>query len=115
MKALEEGMELLATWLKLIKITDRSEYRWKVVTEYKADELAPCSEDKKKIERVERTAERKALKKGRAMAKSGSRKFSGKLHQTPGGRQLHHGTGTHHHNGCKSGQRARPHWLDQFQ
>ena len=59
-KALEEGMELLVTRQKLIKLADRSEYGWQVVAEYEEDELASGSEDEKKIERAEKAAERKA-------------------------------------------------------
>ena len=48
---------------KLIKIADRSECGWGVVTEYQADELESCSEDEKKLEKAERAAERKVMRK----------------------------------------------------
>ena len=51
-----------------------------MVAEYKADECASCNEDEKKIEKAERTAERKALRKRKA--KSGSGRFLGKPPQT---------------------------------
>ena len=50
---------------KLIKIADRSEYGWGVVTEYTADELADGSDDEKRLEKAEKAAERKALKRKR--------------------------------------------------
>ena len=60
---LEQGLELLATRQKLIKVTDRSELGWKVVSEYEADELASDSKDENKLKKAERSAERKAAKK----------------------------------------------------
>ena len=81
LKALDEGIELLATRQKLIKIADRSELGWKVVEEYEADELASGSEDEKKLERAERTAERKAVKKRKATTRQGPRNYPGKFRQ----------------------------------
>ena len=63
-EALEKGARLLAERQKLIKIADRSANGWGVVVEYTADELADDSEDEKRLEKVEKAAERKAgLKK----------------------------------------------------
>ena len=38
--ALDQGMELLAAHQKVIKIANRSDFGWRVVAEYKEDELA---------------------------------------------------------------------------
>ena len=57
--ALDQGMELLAARQKLIKIADHSEFGWRVVAEYEADELTSDSDAEKKLEKAERTAERK--------------------------------------------------------
>ena len=46
---------------KSIRLADRSEFGWSVVTEYDADELAEDSDDEKKIEKAEKAAERKAF------------------------------------------------------
>ena len=37
-EALEEGLALIASRQKLIKIADRSEFSWAVVAEYEADD-----------------------------------------------------------------------------
>ena len=58
-EALEKGTRLLAERQKLIKIADRSANGWGVVAEYTADELADDSEDKKRLEKAEKAAERK--------------------------------------------------------
>ena len=81
-KALEDGMELLTSRQELIKIADRSELGWKVVDEYEADELASGSEDEKKLERAERTAERKAVKKRKTTGRQGPRNYAGRLRQS---------------------------------
>ena len=53
--------ELEARGIKgpLIRVADRSELSWTVVAEYDVDALAADSEDEKRLERVERMAERK--------------------------------------------------------
>lgn len=82
--ALDQGLELLASRQKLIKIADRSEFGWKVVAEYEADELASDSEDEKKLEKAERNAERKATKKRKAATRPNGRIFN-KSRQPPAG------------------------------
>ena len=62
---LEQGAKIVAEWLNLIKIADRSEFGWGIVPEYTADELADDSDDEKRLERAENTAERKAGKRRR--------------------------------------------------
>ena len=78
-KVLDDGMELLTTQQKLIRIADRSELGWNVVDEYEANELASGSEDEKKLERAERTAERNAVKKTEDNREAGAQKLYGKV------------------------------------
>ena len=68
--ALLRGRKLLADRQKLIKIADRSDLGWAVVSEYTADELADDSDDEKRLEKAEKAAERKA---GRRKKNSDSR------------------------------------------
>jgi len=81
-QALEERTRLIRLRQKSIRLADHSEFRWSVVTEYDADELAEDSDDEKKIEKAERAAERKAAlarkKRSRTLVSSGvaSRDFS---------------------------------------
>ena len=60
---------------KHIKIADRSELGCKVVEEYEANELALRSEAEKKLERAERTAERKAVKKRKGDREAGAQEL----------------------------------------
>ena len=62
-KALDRGRQMIAERQKLIRIADRSELGWSVVTEYTADELAEDSDDEKRLEKAERSAERKVAKR----------------------------------------------------
>ena len=50
---------------KLIKLADRSEFRWGVVAEYTADELADNSDDEKRIEKTEKADKCKRSLTGR--------------------------------------------------
>ena len=61
--ALEKGAKKIAERQKLIKLADRSDFGWSVVTEYTADELADNSEDEKRIEKAEKAAEKKSVKR----------------------------------------------------
>lgn len=72
-EALEEGLVLIASRQKLIKIADRSEFGWAVVAEYEADDLASGSEDERRLEKAEKAAEKKSLKKRKATAGASSR------------------------------------------
>lgn len=65
-EAIESGLKLLTERQKLIKIADRSEHGWGVVSEYTADDLA---DDTKRLEKAERAAERKAKKRRIAVQK----------------------------------------------
>ena len=75
-EAVESGLKLLAERQKLIKIADRSEHGWGVVSEYTADDLADDSDDEKRLEKAERAAERKAKKRRIAVQKPRQRQPS---------------------------------------
>ena len=70
-KELEEGMQFIAQWQKLIRLADRSEYGWDAVNEYEKDELAEDDDDAKRLEKAEKVAEQKAFKKRRAAGRGG--------------------------------------------
>ena len=77
---LATGRKLLAEHQKLIRmIADRSEYGWGVVAEYTADELADDSDDEKCLEKAEKAAERKAVKrkkKGGESSRTGKGRYN---------------------------------------
>ena len=73
---LEEGMKVLATRQKHIKIADRSEHGWGTVAHYQEDPLASSPEDEKEIERAETKAE-KDVKKETERANKASYKRRG--------------------------------------
>ena len=70
---LEEGIKAIEVRQKHIRMADRSELGWAVVTAYEDDELASDSDDEKRIYRAEREAERIAKRK-RSGAANASRK-----------------------------------------
>ncbi len=49
----------------MIRLADRSEFVWAVVSEYEADVLASDSDDEKRIDKAEKAAECKSLKRKR--------------------------------------------------
>ena len=53
---LDEGRDLIEARQKLVLLTDKSEYRWKTVSEYLDNELADDEEDAKKIKKAEKEA-----------------------------------------------------------
>ena len=57
---IDEGLKLLATRQKYIKITDQSEYGWAMVKHYQDDPLASDSKDKKNLGRAEKEARKDA-------------------------------------------------------
>ena len=57
--AIEEGIALVTKRMKVVKIADKSQYSWATVQEYLSDELASDTEDRKRLFRSERRAERK--------------------------------------------------------
>lgn len=58
--AVKEGKGLVIQHQKHIKLADHSEHSWKVVQEYEMDDLANDSDDKKRIIKAEKAAEKKA-------------------------------------------------------
>ena len=74
----------LANCQRLITIADHSKLGWKVIAEYEVDELVSDSEDKKKLEKAERSTERMATKKRKAAVRHNSGIFN-KPRQTPAG------------------------------
>ena len=82
--ALAKGKKLL----KLILLVDRSDHGWDVVKNYEADELAEGSEDEKKIQKVEKAAQKEAEKRaatGKKSAKGNKRPFLYTRDFRPGG------------------------------
>ena len=59
--SLVKGMKLLGERQKLIKLMDRSDYGWGVISEYMADD----SEDKNEIKKAGKASKIKTLKKKR--------------------------------------------------
>ena len=72
-EAIQQGWRLLDERQKLIRLADRSEHGWGVVDEYTADDLADDSDDERRIEKVERAAERKAGKRRKQRQAPGTR------------------------------------------
>jgi hypothetical protein len=67
-------MKLLEERQKMIRLADRSEYGWDVVSEYQSDELAIDSDDEKRISKAEKAAEKKVLKwKKSVVGKAGNK------------------------------------------
>ena len=62
-KLVKEGKDLIEARQKMIRLADRSEYKWDIVNEYEADELAADSEDDKRITKAEKAAEKAAEKR----------------------------------------------------
>ena len=56
---LDEGMDLIDQWQKVILIADLSEYGWKTVGKYRDNELADNDEDANKMRKAEKEAQRK--------------------------------------------------------
>ena len=59
---LDEGKKALGTRQKHIMVAEQSDYSWATVQQYDINPLATDSEDKKKLEKVEKEAERLANK-----------------------------------------------------
>ena len=67
-------MKAIEVRQKHIKIADRSELGWAVVSAYEEDELASDSDDEKRIYRAEREAERVAKRKRPGGGNAGRKK-----------------------------------------
>ena len=72
---LDEGMKAIAKRQKHKKVADRSDYGWATVKAYDTDDLASGSDDEKRLEKLEKEAERRAAKK-RKGASGNKRKAS---------------------------------------
>ena len=72
---------------KLIKKEDRSESGSGVVAEYQADELVSCSKDEEKLEKAERAAGRKVMRK-RKLIRPGSKGASPKFYHPDNGQYM---------------------------
>ncbi|CAB4015452.1 Hypothetical predicted protein [Paramuricea clavata] len=79
---LQEGKVAIEARMKLIKLADTSDHGWQTVAEYMTNELADNSDDEKRIDRAEKTAEKKA-KKAKASKTSKSRPFQGYPNRIP--------------------------------
>ena len=86
-EVVKEGRQLIARRQKLLKLADRSEFGWAVVEEYIDDDLAEDSDDEKRIERAERAAERKIVKKRRLEEKEAA-KADGMVQRVAGQRPV---------------------------
>ena len=64
-KLLDEGLKLLATRQKYIKIINRSDYGWVMVRYYQDDQIASDTEDEKKLGRVEKEARKDSERQAR--------------------------------------------------
>ena len=83
----QDARELPRKRQKLIKIANKSRDGWQVEAEYKSDELASGSEDKKRLKKARETASRKRHQKDQANNERGKKaRFSG-----GGDNQLFHG------------------------
>ena len=63
--ALDSGTEVVSKRIKVIKMADKSDFGLSMVNEYLWDELAPNSDDEKRMYRAEREAERKTKERCR--------------------------------------------------
>ena len=66
---LQEGSQEITAHQKRIKVADRSDFGWAVVEAYDGNELVEDSADERRLLRVEKSAERKALKRKRRLPK----------------------------------------------
>ena len=62
---LDSGTEVVSKRIKVIKMADKSDFGWSTVNKYLSDELASNSDDKKRMYRAERRAERKTKERRR--------------------------------------------------
>ena len=65
-KELKEGVDAVTLRQKLICLADCSEFGWEAVDEYETDELTANEDDAKRLEKAEKAAEQKVLKKRKA-------------------------------------------------
>ena len=65
-KELKEGVDTVTLRQKLIRLADCSEFGWEAVNEYETDELVANEDDAKRLEKAEKAAEQKVLKRKKA-------------------------------------------------
>ena len=65
-KELKESVDAVTLRQKLIRLADCSEFGWEAVNEYERDELAANEDDAKRLEKAEKAAEQKVLKRRKA-------------------------------------------------
>ncbi len=75
-QTIKEGRQLLEERQKMIRLADRSDYGWELVSEYEADELADDSDDEKRITTAEKAAEQRLIKKRKTSANQRGRTAS---------------------------------------
>ena len=63
---------------KLIRLADHSEFGWEAVNEYETDELAANEDDAKRLEKAEKAAEQKVLKRKKAAYSQGGGRGKGR-------------------------------------
>ena len=73
-----EGVDAILVRQKLIRLTDRSEYGWEAVNEYETDELAANEDNAKRLEKAEKAAEQKVLKRKKAAFSQGGGRGRGR-------------------------------------
>ena len=56
---LQEGIKMLHTHQKLVRLADRSDLGWAVVNAYESDELASDDEDAKRMKEAKKDADQK--------------------------------------------------------
>ena len=72
-----EGLQLIASRQKLIKMADHSKYSWPVVTNYEAtDHLALGSKDERQLGNAGKAIEKKYLKKRKVAARASSQRVA---------------------------------------
>ena len=64
---LKQGLEMIAARQKRIKVADRSKFGWATVDEYEQDQLAADKEDAKRLEKAEKSAGSKAVKRKKSV------------------------------------------------
>ncbi len=71
-EAMKDGESLLQRGEKDIKMVDRSELGWSIVSEYEADELDDHSDKEKRMEKAKKAAERKLGRRRKAVLMQGN-------------------------------------------
>ena len=62
----KEDVNAVTLRQKLIRLADHSEFGWEAINEYETDEVATSEDDVKRLEKAEKAAEQKVLKRKKA-------------------------------------------------